>query len=219
MIRRVVAFVLGDMVAAEGLSGYPKFEMPAIAVVARTDEKLGEHLVGLAKDSRDRTDAIVNGLADKAASFLTLVIGLFPLFVGVLALSVPPEDANIARWIAFALLAISLVALGLGAVRAVLATGMMLASTTNLAYIKPEDLPTAAERLASEAADLNFAAILNMEAGLRRARDLFQARRLTLIAVVLAAAGVTALVASVGGHPASLLTPRPVSSSAPTVGP
>jgi hypothetical protein len=219
MIKRLLAFLRGDMHAAEDLSGYPKFAMPPIAVIAMKDEKLGEYLVGVAKDSRERTDAMANGLADKASTFLTLVIGLFPLFVGAVALAVPPNEAPPLRWISLLLLAAASISLALGAIWAAFGAGMMLTSAINLGFIQTKKPIDRAQLLADEAATWNHTSLLNLEGGRRRAADLFQARRMTVVALLLAAAGIVALMWSVGGHPASLVNAQPPASAAPSAAP
>jgi hypothetical protein len=215
MIKRLLAFLRGDMTRAEDLSGYPKIESPPVIIRARTDKKLGELLLAAASEARDRTDAILAGVQTKASGFLTLVIGLFPLFLAAIALAVPPETANWVRWLAFATLAAAAIALAGSAIAAALASGMGLTASLNLAYLEKEgEQSKTLERLtADEAETWNYASVLNLETSRRRARDLFRARQLAVVALLLAGLGITTLLASVGGRP-SLLVTDPASASA-----
>src|ERR1051326_6725387 len=111
MIRRLIAFVAGDMTTAEDLGGYPPPETPPLIVRARTDQALAKFLLDVAQAARDRSDAAVAGMQSKATSFLTLVIGLFPLFLAAVALAVPSDSASGVRWIAFGIVAAAVVAL------------------------------------------------------------------------------------------------------------
>jgi hypothetical protein len=219
MLKRLIAFVLGDMVKAEDLSGYPKAEPPPILERAAGDPKLGAFLLTLAIAARDRSDAAVAGIQSKAAAFLTLVIGLFPLFLAAVALAVPPAEATTIRWVAFVLLIAASSSLAVAAVAASLAAGMSLTASINIAYLEKSGEEKSVDELtAQQAGDWSYAAALNLETSRRRAADLFRSRQSTVIAMVLAAAGLVALLASVGGHPCDLVAGASVTNPIPTAG-
>ncbi|MGO9180218.1 MAG: hypothetical protein ACLQBX_10235 [Candidatus Limnocylindrales bacterium] len=218
MIRRILAFILGDMIAAEDLQ-YPKFDTPTIVVRARADAKLAEYLVGVAEKSRDQSSAALDGIQARASSFMTVVIGLVPLSLAAVALASPPADAGALRWAGFGFVVLSTVALLVAAAAAALATGMGLTALQNLAFLEKDGTPmTEAELRADEAETWNYAAQLNMETCRRRATELFQARRWAVIALASALIGLALVFMPVGGQHASLLqvpTPTP-SLSYPT---
>jgi hypothetical protein len=193
------------MVRAEDLSGYPAHEVPPVVARAMSDADLAQYLVGVAAQSRERTDAVLAGLQTRAGSYLTLVIGLLPLSIAAVAVAIPGRDSTLIVWIGFSLLLAATVALIGSAVVAALASGMGLTATVNLEYTESQENPkTLAELKADEADIWNFAAILNMETSRRRAADLFRARQLTVIALALTLMGLTVVLFANGGLPATL---------------
>lgn len=224
MLRRIAAFVRGDMAAAENLGDLP--DVPQVdwiqAASLAGDATTAEYAREAAERSATDANESVKGLQDKAAGFLTLLVGLVPLLIAAIALTAPAGQDNWARWLALGLLLAGGASLIGAIVMAALASGLTLGGGLNLERLNTGGGSTSIPELkAAEADAWHHAAMLAMEASTRKARDLFRSRQLAIVALTLSIAGTAVLLMSVGGDLGGLTpatgspTPTPSISSGP----
>lgn len=209
-LRRLVGFLTGDMSAAEDIGDVPTVERVPWIDRAGSDANDAVATYALEAAIRSATDsrANVEGIQDRAASLLTLMIGLVPLLIAAVGLAAPRGDDVLFRTLAALLYLGASIMLIAAIVMAALATGLTLGGGLNLERLSPATEKPAKEALkAAEADAWHHASILAMEAATRKARDLFHARRFMLWAVVLSIAGTGILIGSVEGNLGQLTSP------------
>jgi hypothetical protein len=208
LIARLVSFLRGDMVGAEDLAGYPPKITPPVAVRAATDAPLATYLVELARHTSDRADAVLTSVQTKASAFLTLVVAVLPFELGAAALLVPAVKDSPARWLAFGVAIVSVLLTVAAAIMASLASGLALTGSVNLSYMEVAgQKKTLGELQSSEIDAWNHAALLTLESSRRKASDLFRARQLLLLAVLVALVALAILAIAVRGGIGDILTP------------
>jgi hypothetical protein len=212
-IARLWAFLRGDLRAAENMGDLPAVPPVAWITHAATDEQLAQYALEAARRSAEDAQAAVKGIQDRAASLLTLLIGLVPLMIAAIALTSPPSGAPVGRLGALVLYSGAGLMLVAGIVMAALSTGLTLGGGLNLSRLGRSGGSALAALKAEEADAWHYAAVLAMESATRKASDLFRARQLMLWALTFAIVGTIVLGVSVGGDFGSLQPdPSPVAS-------
>lgn len=217
-LHRLWAFLTGNMDAAEDIGAYPK--VPRVSWIEQAALIEGEDVAGYALEaarrSAEEAKAGVDGIQNRAASLLTLLIGLVPLLIAAIGLAAPHGDQALIRLAALLVYVGASFALVTAIVMAALATGLTLGGGLNLArLLKSRTKPSLARLKAAEADAWHFAAMMAMEAATRKAHDLFRARQFMLWALILSILGTILLALSVGGNLRDLLA-DPAASSSPT---
>lgn len=215
--RRVYWFFRGDIERAEELDGYPSVPgVPWLEGAGNDDEKVAEYALDAARRSAEHAESGVRGIQDKASAFLTLVTGLVPLSIAAVAISASGAGTNPGRLLAAVLFLAGALLLVASAVMAAMSAGLYKGGGLHIGRLKSEAGSSLAALKASEADAWHFTAQTAMESGMRKARDLFTARRLALIALTLSLAAAAVLLLSIGGDVLQLgphsPTPSPVAA-------
>lgn len=205
-LRRILAYLTNDLVAAEALVSPPVGSVPAWITEAAANDKTAEYAVEVARKSHEIAEASVKSLQDKAAAHLTFLLALVPFALAGTAVALPPVQApSIARQVSFVLLAAADVSLVVAITMTALAAGMVYGggiSLDRLGTLARSIAPSAPLKdalRAAEAEALRYATVLSYDSGVRVARDLFSGRRYTVIAVLFATAGFLLLIWLGGG--------------------
>lgn len=217
-VRRLWAFLRGNMDAAEDIGTHPN--VPPVPWIEQgaliTSEDVAGYALEAARRSAEDAKAGVEGIQSRAASLLTLLIGLVPLLIAAIGLAAPHGQQALLRLVALLVYVGASFALVTAIVMAALATGLTLGGGLNLARLNKSGTTPSLARLKAEEADAwHFAAMMAMEAATRKARDLFRARQLMLWALILSIVGTILLALSVGGNLRDLLA-DPAASPSPT---
>lgn len=215
ILARALAFLLGNFKVAEGLDERPDYPAVPWITDSATDEADATYALEAAIRSASDAASSTKAIQDKAASTLTIVLGLFPLAIAVTVLVVPSgRGISWTRVTAFVLFAACDLCLIGAAVMAFLSAGLVLAGGSNLARFTSEPAPTTAALKAAEADAWYFAAELAMWSGHRKATDLFTAHRLIVAALVVALLASPFIFLARSGVP-SVGTPYPKMSVTP----
>lgn len=185
--RRLWAYIRGQQMEAENIADAPAFDDFVWSEEARADPDLAEYALEASRRSADAAGAAVASLQSKAGSLLTVLLTLMPLaFVGTgFALS-STAGPRWSRLVAFILMVLTDLALVVAAVLAFVASGMLLSGGLNMDRMPWEGSSTLPGLQTSEANAWHLAAQLGMWQGPRVSMDLFHARRMVVIALVLA---------------------------------
>jgi hypothetical protein len=214
VLARALAFLSGDFKVAEGLDERPDYPAVPWITASATDEAAATYALEAAIRTASDAASSTKVIQDKAASFLTIILGLFPLAIAVTVLVVPSgRGISWTRVTAFVLFAACDLCLIGAAVMAFLSAGLVLTGGSNLAKFTSKPAPTAAALKAAEADAWYFAAELAMWSGHRKATDLFTARRLIVAALVVALLATPFIFLARSGVP-SVSTPKPKTSGA-----
>lgn len=207
---RLLAFVRGDFSKAEGMAEMPDIgEVPWIQAAAQSQPKADYALEASLRSAADASNA-VKEVQSKASSLFTTVLTLFSLAIAVTILVVPSSgDAQWASIVAFLLFLVVDFALVLSAVMCFLAYGLILSGGSNPARFSDSDAASLASLKAAEADAWYFATELAFWAGKQRAKDLFAARRLLVMALITAILATPFLYAAKAGTPTQERSPVP----------
>ena len=176
--------------------------LPALVLRAREDEDLAKHVMAITKESRDQSAEVTRGIQARGSTFLTLLVGIVPLAMVGIAFGAPSQDTSLAGWVGFAMVVLAVVLLLLAAIAAALASGFGRTASVNLDFLEQAGEEKSLARLfADEAETWHHAAVLNMETGQRRARDLFYAGRVAVLALLTGLVGLVVLFATGGWDP------------------
>ena len=214
ILARALAFLSGDLKVAEGLDERPDYPPVPWITASATNEADATYALEAAIRSASDAASSMKAIQDKAASLLTIILGLFPLAIAGTVLVVPSgRGISWTRVTAFVLFAACDLCLIGAAVMAFLSAGLVLAGGSNLARFTSKPAPTAAALKAAEADAWYFAAGLAMWSGHRKATDLFTARRLVVAALVVALLAAPFIFLARSGVP-NVSTPNPKISGA-----
>ncbi len=215
-VKRLFAFISGDQMKAEELN-VDSYPMVPWVFRARADERLATYAVEVASRSATFANEAVARIQEKASSTLSFTLTLIPVAgVAAGAALVIQDTAAWNRWTAFSLFAAVMVLLIVAALRAFLASGSVAAISVNLERLSADLVPKVAELKAAEADAWNASAALAMETATKKSADFFAARRLTIIALIIATIGAGFLgAARFGPHHAD----TPASSNRPVLNP
>jgi hypothetical protein len=189
------AFIRGDQSGAEDLDNYPDVPRPGLLDRAASNDELAAYALEASIRSAERASEGVTRVQDKASAFLGVLLVATPVAVAATAFAVP-DEMDVVRLGALLLAAVGDVFLVCGAVAAALASGLAIGGGLNIARLDTDDAAPLSSLKAAEADAWHYAAMLAFESGTRRAYDLFQARRLALLAVVAISGSVLLSVAS-----------------------
>lgn len=205
MLARFLAFLRNQADQAEALEPPASLPTPDWIKRAAIDDKEATVALDAATRSVELAQGAVSGLQDKAASHLTFTLALVPFALAATGLSLRPgEPTTVPLLIAFLGFLLADVALVVSAAFAALASGLVLAGGISLDRLgeladklSPGKRGPAALK-AAQAEALRYAAQVSYASGVRVAQDLYEARRMTVIAVLLATASMALLVGATG---------------------
>lgn len=195
--KRIWAFLRGNQGAAEDLG--VALEVPPVPWIAEaTSDDVAKYAVEVCEKSAAIANEALVSLQSKAATLLTLLMTLAPLAVAIAGVAVSSTvGPTWARLVAFALFSIVVLLLVSSGITAFLASGLLIVGGVN-----PSRLGDGASERALRIAEADawyYGAALAMDKGPRIAQDLFQARRLLIIGLLVALVGSPFLAIALNG--------------------
>lgn len=184
---RLWDYIRGRQMEAEGLADAPDIGDFTWIEHARSSRELAAYALEAARRSAEAAQAAIASLQTRAGSLLSMLLTLIPVSIVVTGLALSSTAGpRWSRFVAFALMTSVDIALVLSAMLAFIASGMLISGGLNLDRMARGEKPSIDELQAGEANAWHLAAQLSMWQGPRIARDLFHARRLAIVALLLA---------------------------------